>query len=72
MLHILNGDSLASKFPPDIHGQQAVVRECLLEGSVEAHSLEELWVIRDEYLTTNFGSQEVGYFEQVVPEFEKY
>jgi len=71
MLHILNGDSLASKFPPDIHGQRAIVRECLLVGPVEAHSLEELWVIRDEYLTTNFGSQEIGYFEQVVPEFEK-
>ncbi|MBN3518464.1 DUF1835 domain-containing protein [Algoriphagus lutimaris] len=70
MLHILNGDSLASKFPPDIHGQRAVVRECLLDGPVEAQSLEELWVIRDEYLTSHYGSKEKGYFEKVVPEFE--
>lgn len=71
MLHILNGDSLAAKFPADIHGQKAVVRECLVDGPVEANSLEELWVIRDEYLSETYDEASKGeYFEKVVPEFE--
>ncbi len=71
MLHILNGDSLAGKFPNSIHGERAIVREALADGPVKANSLEELWVIRDKFLTTTYGSVKEGeYFEKVVPEFE--
>ena len=69
MLHILNGDALASRFPSDIHGEIAIARECLIDGPVEAHSLEELWVVRDQFLTPNHPDHK--YFEKVVPEFEK-
>lgn len=72
MLHILNGDSLADKFPNDIHGEKAIARECLVDGPVKANSLEELWVIREEFLSKNYGSSDgKGYFDNVVPEFEK-
>lgn len=72
MLHILNGDALASSFPSDIHGEKAIARECLVDGPVEAHSLEELWVIRNQFLTPNSSNDsEENYFHKTVPEFEK-
>lgn len=72
MLHILNGDSLAYKFPNDIHGDKAITRECLVDGPVDGHSLEELWVVRDQFLSQNYGNSPDGnYFVKVVPEFEK-
>ena len=72
MLHILNGDALASTFPTDIHGEKAIARECLVDGPVEAHSLEELWVIRNQFLTPGTSVDSVeNYFNKTVPEFEK-
>jgi hypothetical protein len=72
MLHILNGDSLAFQFPTDIHGEKAITRECLVDGPVEAHSLEELWVVRDQFLSSYYDNDpERNYFKTVVPEFEK-
>ncbi|MEB2775149.1 DUF1835 domain-containing protein [Algoriphagus sp. D3-2-R+10] len=72
MLHVLNGDSLASSFPASIPGEITVVRECLVDGPVSAHSIEELWVIRDTYLSKNYPSaSEEDYFTKVVPEFGK-
>ncbi|WPR77890.1 DUF1835 domain-containing protein [Algoriphagus sp. NG3] len=72
MLHVLNGDSLASTFPASIPGRIAIVREALVDGPVQADSTEELWVIREKFLSKNYpeASQE-NYFAQVVPEFEK-
>ncbi|WP_192350709.1 DUF1835 domain-containing protein [Algoriphagus sp. Y33] len=72
MLHVLNGDSLASSFPASIPGEVAIVREALVDGPVHAESLEELWVIRDKYLSKKYpeAAQE-DYFTKVVPEFEK-
>ncbi|REG91414.1 DUF1835 domain-containing protein [Algoriphagus antarcticus] len=72
MLHVLNGDSLASSFPASIPGEIAVIRECLVDGPVEAHSIEELWVIRDKYLSNSYPeASEESYFTKVVPDFEK-
>ncbi|MEB2779677.1 DUF1835 domain-containing protein [Algoriphagus sp. C2-6-M1] len=72
MLHVLNGDSLASSLPASIPGEYAVVRECLVDGPVSAHSIEELWVIRNKYLSTTYpAASEEDYFSKVVPEFEK-
>lgn len=72
MLHVLNGDSLASSFPSSIPGEIAIARECLVDGPVNAHSVEELWVIRDEYLSKNYPqASEESYYTKVVPEFEK-
>lgn len=72
MLHVLNGDSLASSFPASLPGEIAVARECLVDGPVKAHSIEELWVIRDKYLSKNYeGAAKEDYFTKVVPEFEK-
>lgn len=72
MLHVLNGDSLASSFPASIPGQIAIARECLVDGPVKAHSTEELWVVRDKFLSKNYPeASEENYFAKVVSEFEK-
>ena len=72
MLHVLNGDSLAASFPASLSGEIAIARECLVDGPVQADSIEELWVIRDKYLSKNYnGVSEGEYFTTVVPEFEK-
>lgn len=72
MLHVLNGDSLASAFPASIPGNIAIVRECLVDGPVAAESFEELAVIRAKYLSTAYPeATEKDYFTDVIPEFEK-
>jgi hypothetical protein len=71
MLHVLNGDVLASSFPSSIPGKIAIVRECLVDGPVTANSIDELIVIRAKYLSENYSTTEAGYLETVIPEFEK-
>lgn len=71
MLHILNGDVLASLLPPSISGKVAIVREALVEGPVAAHSIEELWLIRSKYLSQAYPELSQTYFEKVVGEFER-
>lgn len=72
MLHVLNGDSLASSFPASIPGEIAIARECLVDGPVNANSIEELWLIRDKFLSQNYPeASEEDYYTKVVPEFEK-
>ncbi len=44
MIHILNGDSLASQFSESIPGAKIIVREALIDGPVKADSLEEFWI----------------------------
>lgn len=72
MLHVLNGDSLASSFPASIPGEIAVAKECLVDGPVDADSIEELYVIRDKYLSTTYPTaSDENYYTKVVPEFKK-
>lgn len=72
MLHVLNGDSLASSFPTSIPGEIAISRECLVDGPVQSRSIEEFWMIREKYLSKHYpeASQE-DYNIKVVSEFEK-
>ncbi|MEP0713971.1 DUF1835 domain-containing protein [Algoriphagus sp.] len=72
MLHVLNGDSLRNAFPSRILGNIAVVRECLVDGPVDADSIEELAVLRANYLAKTYPkATEKDYITDVIPEFEK-
>jgi len=71
MLHILNGDVLASIFPPSVPGKVAIVREALIDGPIAAHSIEELWLIRSKYVSQAYPESTPTYFEKVVGEFER-
>lgn len=69
--HILNGDALEERFPDSVNGDIIVARECLVDGNVSAHSLDELFEMRASYLSEAYNSTEDFYFGSVVPEFEK-
>ncbi|MEQ9310720.1 MAG: DUF1835 domain-containing protein [Balneolaceae bacterium] len=70
--HILNGDALKEQFPKALSENVIVIRECLIEGNVEATSSEELFQIRSKFIASNYDEATIeGYFEQVVSEFAK-
>ncbi|MHA7128081.1 DUF1835 domain-containing protein [Algoriphagus namhaensis] len=50
IVHVLNGDALAERFPHSIIGEKIILRECLCIGPVQHQSLEELFLTRHEYL----------------------
>ena len=75
-LHVLNGDATAHQFATaGLFGDVAVWREMLSEGPLLASpaSDEELWTLRQNWLTDQFGDrmQEDNYNEKVVAEFAR-
>ncbi|WP_436514766.1 DUF1835 domain-containing protein [Ekhidna sp. To15] len=55
-IHILNGDALKEQFPKDlILGEVRVARECLVDGPVDAKTLDELIELRAEFINDSFG-----------------
>lgn len=69
--HILNGDSLKAQFPPDLKGGIFVVRECLVDGEVNAADLSLFYKQRKAFLCRYYGATEKQYEDQVQAEFEK-
>jgi len=71
-VHVLAGDALAGDFNScAIEGETIVCRECLVQGTVKAESLEEFWQIRAQVINDSYGENEAEYFQKVVSEFEK-
>ncbi len=66
--HILNGDVLKERFPKRILGKRIVMRECLVEGNVDAKDLESFFEIRAKYIECQYGRSSYEYFTKVVPE----
>ncbi|MEP1034356.1 DUF1835 domain-containing protein [Ekhidna sp.] len=55
-IHILNGDALQERFPKDlIPGEVRVARECLVDGPVNANTLDELLKLRAEFMRVTYG-----------------
>ena len=50
--HVLNGDALACKF--SIEGLFIVARECLIDGPVNASSINEFWKTRASFLSNTY------------------
>ena len=69
--HILNGDALKEQFPQDVPGEQIVLRECFVDGPVDANTLEELYEIRSKFIVDNYEGTVQEYSEKVIPEFNK-
>ncbi|CAF3412348.1 unnamed protein product [Rotaria sp. Silwood2] len=65
--HILNGDGLAGSFK--LEGEKIICRECLIDGNVQAESLEGFWQIRSDFIKQSVGDK--SYFEKVKSEFDK-
>ena len=70
--HILNGDALREQLPSSIQGEVITVRECLLDGSVQGESLDELFENRAAFISQSHDEFTVqDYYEHSVSEFEK-
>lgn len=52
--HILNGDALLARFPPQIEGERIVFRECLIDGPVLPSEGQELWQLREGFILQNY------------------
>lgn len=70
--HILNGDALKSQFPRQLAGELIICREVLMDGPLEAHSSDEFYAKRAEFLNDNFGGDiGINYEKTILPEFQK-
>lgn len=69
VIHVIPGDAYVDTFKKaDIDGEIVVCRECLVDGPINAGSMDEFWQMRAEFLTPESPSE---YLENVVPEFNK-
>jgi hypothetical protein len=71
MIHILNGDSLASQFPKTISGQFIIARECLIEGEIAGNSLVEIVESRMRFFEKIYAVSKEEYQQKTISEFEK-
>lgn len=70
--HVLNGDALAEHFPSSISGEKIIMRECLVDGPVDAASYDELLQLRSNYLDTTYPDYAPDTYEDyVVPQLSK-
>lgn len=70
--HILNGDALLQQLPDAVSGERIVAREAFVDGPVTANSLEELYQVRDQFISSTYPGYVPGeYFKKTVPEFNK-
>ena len=72
IFHILNGDSLAHTFAQSsIPGELIICREALVDGPVQANSLDTFWGIRASYIAQAYGGHRDQYYQKVVSEMDK-
>lgn len=71
-IHVLPGDAQVGEFAKTgIKGEIVVCREALVDGDVRAASLDDLWTVRERFLSETYPESNVRYRETVVAEFEK-
>lgn len=70
-VHILNGDALKQQFPESITGEQIVLRECFVDGDVNASTLSDLFAVRAKFISQNYGGTEEEYLNKAVSEILK-
>jgi hypothetical protein len=71
-LHVLPGDATVESFrSTGIDAEIVVCRECLIEGDVQAKSLDEFWEVRANFLADAHPVEKLNYRADVAAEFEK-
>jgi hypothetical protein len=68
-VHVLNGDALAENFP--FSGEVIVCREALVDGPVDANTLDAFFEERAEFISDSFEADKATYFSRVKTEFER-
>jgi hypothetical protein len=72
VIHIVNGDALAEKFPlGEIGGGLVIFRECLVEGPLGGDTLRDFWQVRSSFIEERYGESAEGYDHKVVSELDK-
>lgn len=73
VVHIVNGDALAERFPLALGGDMIVMRECLVDGPVsDGGDLEEFFRRRAQFLGEAFGGVDQAAYQALsVSEFER-
>ena len=70
--HLLNGDALADKLNQSFPLNNFIIcRECLMDGVVQAPTLEAFWINRADFIAETFHLPQAEYFEKVVKELDK-
>lgn len=69
--HILNGDELIKKIDTLIQGEYIVMRECLIDGHVDAETKEEFWERRAAYIEQAYEVSKNEYLLNNYTEIEK-
>lgn len=65
--HILNGDALGDRFPKSLGQNILVFRECLIEGPVQANSIESFFQNRAAHISTTYpGFSVADYYSDTV------
>jgi len=64
--HVLPGDSLVDEFKKThIEGEVIVCREALVDGPIDADTLDEFWDQRARFILAEHGDDEIEYHEKV-------
>ena len=69
--HILNGDALKERFPNSLSGSLIIMRECLVDGEVQASNMEDFLALRAQFISHNYGGTVQNYYDKFFPELEK-
>ena len=70
--HVLNGDCLAEQLRQTAINRDFIIcREALIDGNVQANSLDEFWKIRADFIANSYNASNEDYFDKSVKEFEK-
>jgi hypothetical protein len=70
--HVLPGDSLTETFRQTrINGEVIVFRESFVTGDLDAKSLDQLWEIRSNFVSIEYGGDPIEYQDKVAGELEK-
>ena len=72
IVHVLPGDAQVEEFKKTgLEGDVVVCREAFVDGDVRAASLDDLWRVRERYLSGTYPDASVDYRKSVAAEFEK-
>jgi hypothetical protein len=70
--HVLPGDAIVEEFKKaGIDGEPLICRECLIVGDADAETLHEFWEQRARFIMSEYGEDEIEYYDKVAEQLSK-
>jgi hypothetical protein len=70
--HVLPGDAIVEEIrKTGIDGEVIVCRECLIAGDADAETLHEFWEQRAHFIMSEYGEDEIEYYDKVAEQLTK-